>query len=324
MLRRYLPRLHALVLADYTGSTITKSTLSSVAASQELSKKTSLAIFSNLKNGPELAKQAQKISNIHQIVLITNDSFTHLLSDTLGKAIFDTVAKLGDVTHIVGSTSSVAKDVLPRLAALMDVQPVSDVVEILSPDTVKRPMYAGNVLAKLKLGDGVKIISIRPTAFDNTSAPASSDCPIVSMSIETSPSTCTFLSASSSEGNKVDLSTASIVVAGGRGLQSEANFQSKLEPLAKKLNAALGASRAAVDAGFAPNDVQIGQTGKVVAPALYIAVGISGAIQHVAGMKDSKTIVAINKDGDAPIFQIADFGLVGDLNLIIPELIQKL
>jgi electron transfer flavoprotein alpha subunit len=242
------------------------------------------------------------------------------LAETVASAIWKS-QQTKNFTHIVMSSSKFGSTVVPRAGALLNVAPVTDVLEIVPPDTFVRPMYAGNVLVKVKAHDAVKLLSVRPTSFEK--APLEP----VSVHVETVDDVTPFEKASwvgesVSKSERPDLSSASIVISGGRGMKNGDNFQ-LLEKLADKLGAAVGASRAAVDAGFVPNDWQVGQTGKVVAPDLYIAVGISGAIQHLSGMKDSKTIVAINKDPEAPIFQVADYGLVADLFEAIPEITEK-
>jgi electron transfer flavoprotein alpha subunit len=212
---------------------------------------------------------------------------------------------------------------MPRVAALLDVQQISDIVAVESPDTFVRPIYAGNALATVKSKDPIKVITVRTTGFDAVSA-AGGSSQIESISVPEDTKLSSFVSREVSKSERPELTSAKIIVSGGRGMASGENFTKVLEPLADKLGAALGASRAAVDAGFVPNDWQVGQTGKIVAPDLYVAVGISGAIQHLAGMKDSRVIVAINKDEEAPIFQIADYGLVGDLFQIVPTLVEEL
>ncbi|MDR6770514.1 FAD-binding protein, partial [Azospirillum sp. BE72] len=224
-------------------------------------------------------------------------------------------------SHVFAAATSVGKNVLPRVAALLDVAMISDITAVLSADTFERPIYAGNAIATVQSADAVKIVTVRTTAFE--AAAASGSAAVESVAAVGDPALSSFVSAELSKSERPELTSARIVISGGRGMQSGDNFH-LLEAIADKLGAAVGASRAAVDAGFVPNDYQIGQTGKIVAPDLYVAVGISGAIQHLAGMKDSKVIVAINKDEEAPIFQVADYGLVADLFKALPELQQAL
>ncbi|WP_404420729.1 electron transfer flavoprotein subunit alpha/FixB family protein [Thalassospira australica] len=273
------------------------------------------------KNANSVADAAAKLSGIRKVLLAESDALEHRLAEPTAALI---VNLSGDYDTILAPATTTGKNVLPRVAALLDVMQVSDVIEVVSPDTFKRPIYAGNAIETVQTTDATKILTIRTTSFaaangDNAPAPiktidAGSDCTGLS----------TFLENILSKNDRPELGSAKIIVSGGRALGSAEKFQQVMTPVADKLGAAIGASRAAVDAGYASNDLQVGQTGKVVAPDLYIACGISGAIQHLAGMKDSKIIVAINTDEDAPIFQVADYGIVGDLFDILPELERQL
>jgi electron transfer flavoprotein alpha subunit len=225
-------------------------------------------------------------------------------------------------SHLLAATTAVGKNVMPRVAALLDAQPISDIADVVDADTFIRPIYAGNGMATVKSSDAKKVITVRAASFDPV-APEGGSAPIEPVSIPDLPASSKFVSTELTKSVRPELTAARVVISGGRGMQAGDNFK-LLEPIADKLGAAVGASRAAVDAGFVPNDYQVGQTGKIVAPELYIAVGISGAIQHLAGMKDSKVIVAINKDEEAPIFQVADYGLVADLFTALPELAAEL
>merc|ERR1719159_1001534 len=254
------------------------------------------------------AKDAAAIAGVEKVLCVESGANCESTASLIQK-----LQEKNSFTHIVGPSSTFCKDVLPRAAALLDVQPISDVVSVKDDSTFVRPMYAGNAMATVKSKDAVKLVTFRPTAFEAAGAAASAAA-VESVPSETHASCgIQWMSDSEAASDKPQLSSCNRVVSGGRALKSGENFEKVLEPLCDKLKAAMGASRAAVDAGFVPNELQVGQTGKVVAPDLYIAVGISGAIQHLAGMKDSKTIVAINKDAEAPIFQLSDFGLVADL-----------
>ena len=315
---------HAFVIADHSsGSVVPKATRSVIAAAQKISNNITVGLFSS---SGSLAGELSKIPGVTKVVFVkSQEAFTNPVADSLANGIVNQAKQL-NATHILGSSSTLLKDALPRVGALLDVQPISDVISIESESVFKRPMYAGNVIATVESSDKVKVMTIRTTAFPvSETASSSSIAPVEEVAfVDPATPSIQYVSSETKANDKPDLGTASVVVSGGRGLKSKENFDKLLNPLADKLKAAVGASRAAVDAGYAPNDLQVGQTGKVVAPNLYIAVGISGAIQHLAGMKDSRTIVAINKDADAPIFQVADYGVVGDLFTIVPELTQKL
>ncbi|WP_100657224.1 electron transfer flavoprotein subunit alpha/FixB family protein [Alteromonas flava] len=265
-----------------------------------------------------VADEAAKITGVAKVHLADNAAYEHQLAENVA----DLVVKLAaGYTHIIAAATTTGKNFMPRVAALLDVAQISDVIDIESADTFVRPIYAGNAIATVQSSDTVKVVTVRASAFDAAGTEGSASVTAVEEVVELSNSE--FVSAELTESERPELTAADVVISGGRGMQNGDNF-ALLNGIADKLGAAIGASRAAVDAGFVPNDMQVGQTGKIVAPQLYIAVGISGAIQHLAGMKDSKVIVAINKDEEAPIFQVADYGLVGDLFEVLPELEQAL
>ena len=264
------------------------------------------------------ADAAAKLDGVSKVRVADNAVYAHQLAEPMGALL---VALAGDYTHVLASASTTGKNVLPRLAALKDVSQLSDVIAVESADTFLRPIYAGNAIATVKSDDALKVITIRTTGFDAVSDGNSAPIEAVDVVVENSQSS--FVKEALAQSDRPELGGAKVVISGGRGMGNGENFK-LLDGIADKLGAAIGASRAAVDAGFVPNDMQVGQTGKIVAPDLYIAVGISGAIQHLAGMKDSKVIVAINKDDEAPIFQVADYGLVGDLFEILPEFEKRL
>jgi len=266
----------------------------------------------------DAAAEAAKLDGVKRVLVAEDASLGHRLAEPTAALI---VSLAGDYSHIVAPATTDAKNVLPRVAALLDVMVISDVSGVVDADTFERPIYAGNAIQTVKSGDKVKVVSIRTSTFEPAGAGGSA--PVETVSAAANPGLSEWVEDKVAASDRPELTSAKIVVSGGRGVGSEENF-ALIEKLADKLGAAVGASRAAVDSGFAPNDWQVGQTGKVVAPDLYVAVGISGAIQHLAGMKDSKVIVAINKDEEAPIFQVADYGLVGDLFTVVPELTEKL
>ncbi len=266
----------------------------------------------------ELASEVARLSPVEKVLLFDDPALAHGLADIHADLL---ASYAGSYRYIVAAATTYSKDVIPRLAGKLDVMALSDVVEIIDGSTFVRPIYAGNALETLRSRDAIKLITIRTTQFEEASD--GDAAPIETLAVQKSTSLIRHLSTRAPERDRAELTSARIVVSGGRGVGSRENFK-LVEALADKLNAAVGASRAAVDAGYATNDLQVGQTGKVVAPDLYIAIGISGAIQHLAGMKDSKVIVAINKDPDAPIFRVADYGLVGDLFSILPELTEAL
>lgn len=311
-------------MAEHDNKALNKATLHAVAAASKLPGATSVDLLVLGKGCGKVAEEGASASGVSRVLLAESDQLEHPVADTVAELLLALQKEKG-YGVVAGLTSSLCKETLPRLAAKLDVQPISDVIGVEPEEGVfLRPMYAGNAIATVKSSDPVKVVTFRPTAFEpaGTAASAAAVETIAAGTYESAG--IEWVSDSEKTSDKPQLGSASRVVSGGRGLKNGENFTTVLEPLCDKLNAAMGASRAAVDAGFVPNELQVGQTGKVVAPELYVAVGISGAIQHLAGMKDSKTIVAINKDGDAPIFQVADYGLVGDLFEKVPELTQKL
>ena len=265
------------------------------------------------------AQAAAKLPGVTKVHTVDGPAYAHLLAEPMAKLI---AGMAGHHSHLLAATTAVGKNVMPRVAALLDVQPISDIAEVVDADTFVRPIYAGNAMATVKSSDKIKVITVRAASFDPVAAEGGS-AEIEAVPAAEGSSNSRFVGAELSKSERPELTAARVVISGGRGMQSGDNF-ALLEPIADRLGAAIGASRAAVDAGFVPNDYQVGQTGKIVAPDLYLAVGISGAIQHLAGMKDSKVIVAINKDEEAPIFQVADYGLVGDLFQVLPELKAEL
>lgn len=305
-----------LVIAEFLADKMMPSNAPTIAAALKLAPHTDVLLACA---NEALAKQLITLAGINEVKVLVHPTFSHLLAEDLAPL----VAQLAkDYTHVLAPSTTFGKNLLPRVAALCDVAMISDVTSIIDTDTFMRPIYAGNAVETIKSADMLKCLTIRTTAFDSVKA-SDKAAPVTVLDLKVEPSQkVRFISEETPELTRPELTAAKIVVAGGRGLKTKENFQ-MVEKLADKLGAAVGASRAAVDAGFVPNDLQVGQTGKVVAPTLYIAIGISGAIQHLAGMKDSKVIVAINKDAEAPIFQVADYGLVGDLFTIVPE-IEKL
>jgi electron transfer flavoprotein alpha subunit len=270
-------------------------------------------------NAKAAAEAAAKLDGVEKVLLAEAPAYEHQLAEPVAALI---VSLAGPYDAIVAAATTTGKNVLPRVAALLDVMQVSDITKVVSPDTFERPIYAGNAIQTVQATDSKKVITVRISAFP--AAPEGGNAAIETVAAAADPLLSTFKGEEIAESDRPELTSAKIIISGGRSLGSAENFAKYIEPIADKLGAAMGASRAAVDAGYAPNDWQVGQTGKVVAPQLYIAVGISGAIQHLAGMKDSKVIVAINKDEEAPIFQVADYGLVGDLFTILPQLQEEL
>jgi electron transfer flavoprotein alpha subunit len=306
----------ALVLLDHDGSAIKQPARSAVAAALKLGEVHVLVVGHNVAAA---AEAAGKLPGVAKVLLADHAAFAHALAEPLA-ALLVSLAPRYD--HLLAAATAAGKNVLPRVAALLDVQPISDIAEVIDADTFVRPIYAGNALATVRSSDAKKVITVRAASFDPVAAEGGS-APVETVAVPDLPAMSRFVSAELSRSERPELTAARVVISGGRGMQSGENFK-LIEPIADKLGAAVGASRAAVDAGFVPNDYQVGQTGKIVAPDLYVAIGISGAIQHLAGMKDSKVIVAINKDEEAPIFQVADYGLVADLFKALPELAAEL
>jgi electron transfer flavoprotein alpha subunit len=308
-----------LVIAEHDANGLRAATLSVIAAARKIGGDVDLMVAGD--DAAAAAKAASRIAGIAKVIHVTGPQFARPTAENIAAQVLALVAER-HYTHVIAAATGYGKNAMPRVAAKLDVAQVSEITAVDSADTFVRPIYAGNAFATVKSNDPVKVITVRATAFDAVAAEGgTASIEVVAGVADTGKSRVTGQELTASE--RPELTGARVVISGGRGLGSGENFK-MLEPLADKLNAALGASRAAVDAGYVPNDYQVGQTGKIVAPDLYIAVGISGAIQHLAGMKDSKVIVAINKDPDAPIFQIADYGLVGDLFEIIPQLTAAL
>jgi electron transfer flavoprotein alpha subunit len=306
-----------LVLAEHDGNSIKPATLSALAAAHAIGGDVHLLVAG--KGCGAAADSAAKLAGVAKVLLADAPAYDHMLAEEIANLLL----KLAPAySHVLAPATTNGKNIMPRVAALLDVAPISDIAGVVSPDTFVRPIYAGNALATVQSKDAIRIITVRGTAFP-AEAKEGGNAPVEKVDATAETGLSHFISAELTRSERPELTSARVVVSGGRGMQNGENFK-LLESLADKLGAAVGASRAAVDAGFVPNDYQVGQTGKIVAPDLYIAVGISGAIQHLAGMKDSKVIVAINKDEEAPIFQVADYGLVGDLFKIVPALDAEL
>ena len=309
--------MSTLVIAEHDNSSINPATLSAVTAAQALGGDVDVLVAGSGCAGA--AGAAQGIVGVSKVLCADNAVYEYQLAENVSLLIAEIAA---DYDYVLAAATANGKNTIPRVAALLDVAQISDIISVEDGDTFKRPIYAGNVIATVKSSDSKKVITVRTTAFD-TAAPEGGSAELVAVDAAHDAGISSFVSQEIAQSDRPELTAASVVISGGRGMQNGENFQ-LLEGIADKLGAAIGASRAAVDAGFVPNDMQVGQTGKIVAPELYIAVGISGAIQHLAGMKDSKVIVAINKDEDAPIFQVADYGLVADLFEALPALEAQL
>ena len=306
-----------LVIAEHDNTNLKGSTNSTIAAAKEIGSDISVLVAG--QSCGDVASEVSKLDGVTQVMMVDDAVYANFLAEDLAKLVESVSA---DFEYILAPATTFGKNFLPRVSALLDSQQISEITEVVSGDTFKRPIYAGSCIATVKTLEAKKIISVRSTAFDGVTAGAT-EAPIASIAAVDSTNVASFVNEELAVSDRPELTAADIVISGGRGMQSGDNFH-LLDSIADKLGAAVGASRAAVDAGFVPNDYQVGQTGKIVAPDLYVAVGISGAIQHLAGMKDSKVIVAINKDEDAPIFQVADYGLVADLFDALPELDSKL
>ena len=302
-----------LVIAEHDNTNLKGATLNTVAAAKEIGSEISLLVAG--LNISSVIDEAQQLNGVAKILSCDDALYENSLAEEVSNLVLSIA---DDFSYILAPATTFGKNLLPRISAKLDVQQISDIISVESEDTFKRPIYAGSCIATVKTNDSVKLITVRSTAFDPV-ALDNSAIPVESIDASSSANISEFVSEELAKSDRPELTSANIVISGGRGMQSGDNFH-LLDSIADKLGAAVGASRAAVDAGFVPNDYQVGQTGKIVAPDLYIAVGISGAIQHLAGMKDSKVIVAINKDEDAPIFQVADYGLVSDLFSALPEL----
>ena len=309
--------MSVLVIAEHEDGAIVGATLATVAAAQAID-----ADIHMLVAGHDCAATAQaaaQIVGVSKVRVVDNEAYAHPVAESMADLV---VSLAGDYSHVLANHTTVGRNLLPRAAALMDVAPIADIQRVIDADTFERPIYAGNAIATVRSSDSIKLLTVRGTAFEAVATEGGS-ASVESADATAGTALATFVSQELSQSERPELTSARVVVSGGRGMGSGANF-AILEPIADKLNAAIGASRAAVDAGFVPNEYQVGQTGKVVAPDLYMAIGISGAIQHLAGMKDSKVIVAVNKDEEAPIFQVADFGLVADLFKAVPEIDEEL
>lgn len=307
-----------LVIAEHESASIKPATLNTIAAAQKIGGGIHVLVAGH--NAQGAADAAAKVAGVSKVLLADAPQLSEQLAENVAATVL-TIA--GNYSHILAPATAFGKNVAPRLAAMLDVAQVSEITAVVSADTFERPIYAGNAIATVQSADPIKVMTVRGTAFEAASAEGGS-AQLELIKAAPDAGMAQFVRREMTKLDRPELTSASIVVSGGRGLGSGENFIRVLDPLADRLGAALGASRAAVDAGYVPNDYQVGQTGKIVAPKLYVAVGISGAIQHLAGMKDSKVIVAINNDADAPIFSVADYGLVGDLFAVVPELTAAL
>jgi electron transfer flavoprotein alpha subunit len=310
--------MSALVIAEHDNAAIKGATLNAVTAAAQMGGEVHVLVAGSASQAA--AEAAARIAGVAKVLHAEAPGFEHGLAENLAAQV---VALAGGYSHLVFPATAAGKNIAPRVAALLDVGQVSDIIKVVSPDTFERPIYAGNAIATVQSADAVKVLTVRTTGFDAASA-AGGSAAVESVQAQADSGTSSFVGSEIARNDRPELTAAKIIVSGGRALGSAEKFTELLTPLADKLGAALGASRAAVDAGYAPNDWQVGQTGKIVAPQLYIACGISGAIQHLAGMKDSKVIVAINKDAEAPIFGVADYSLEADIFTAVPELVKAL
>jgi electron transfer flavoprotein alpha subunit len=309
-----------LLIAEHEHEVLKDSTNKALTAATQIGGEVHVLVAGGGEGTKAAAEAASKLAGVKKVLVAEGDSYAHDLAEPLAALI---VALAPGYDAFIAPATSRFKNVMPRVAALLDVMQVSEIIKVVAPDTFERPIYAGNAIQTVKSKDAKKVITVRTSTFQATPA-GDSAAPIENAASAADPGLSSFVGEEVAKSDRPELTSAKIIVSGGRAMQSRENFAKYIEPLADKLGAGVGASRAAVDAGYAPNDWQVGQTGKVVAPELYIAIGISGAIQHLAGMKDSKVIVAINKDEDAPIFQVADYGLVADLYQAVPELTEAL
>jgi electron transfer flavoprotein alpha subunit len=306
-----------LLIAEHDNKSLKGATNKALTAAKALGQPVHVLVAG--KGARAVAEAAAKLDGVAKVLLADNPAYEHMLAEPLAALV---VSLAPSYEAIVAPATTTGKNFMPRVAALLDVMQISDIIKVVAPDTFERLIYAGNAVQTVRSKDKIKVITVRTSTFQATGEGGSA--PIEDAAAAADPAISSFVGEELSKSDRPELTSAKIIISGGRAMQSRENFTKYIEPVADQLGAAVGASRAAVDAGYAPNDWQVGQTGKVVAPELYIAVGISGAIQHLAGMKDSKVIVAINKDEEAPIFQVADYGLVGDLYQVLPELAQEL
>ena len=313
-----MAEINALVIAEHDNAHVRPATLNTVTAAAQLGGQVTVLVAGT--SAQTAASAAAQVAGVAKVLHADSEVFAHALAENVAAQV---LALAGGYSHILFAATASGKNIAPRVAAKLDVGQISDIIKIVSPDTFDRPIYAGNAIATVQSIDPVKVITVRTTAFDPAAASGGSAAVQSVQAVGDSGKT-SFVGAEIAKNDRPELTSAKIIVSGGRALGSSDKFNEVLTPLADKLGAALGASRAAVDAGYAPNDWQVGQTGKIVAPQLYVAIGISGAIQHLAGMKDSKVIVAINKDAEAPIFSVADYGLEQDLFTAVPELVKAL